>query len=113
MPPKYEVFEAWKNILHYIEGVIIILLIAGAFLSAEILVRKFKNKADPVFFSTLHGNKKGVKKRILAALLFVTVLYWIGIGTFSLICFSFMGIGGGQTMLQFDAPYIEDRKSVV
>lgn len=105
MPPKYEAFEAWENVLHYIEGIIIILLIAGAFLSAEILVREFKNKADPVFFSTLYGNKKGVKKRILAALLFVTVLYWIGIATFSLICFSFMGIGGGQTMLQFDAPY--------
>lgn len=105
MPLKYEAFEPWEAVIRYTGAFSILLLLFATFLSAKIFIKEFQYKTVSIFFTTLHGKGKAIKSKMIANFIIVTILYWTGIGLFSLICFSVMGLSGGQTMLQFKLPY--------
>lgn len=105
VPVKYEAYEVWKSLFKYIEVLGSLLLTISAFISAKLFTKEFQYKSASIFFSTLLGRGKGIKSKILANLIVLTLLYWSGIGLLYLLHFVMMGIGGGRVMLQFESPY--------
>lgn len=62
-------------------------------------------KADAIFFSSQYGKTKATRNKIAAGLITATLVYLIGIGLLSAICFSVEGISGANIPYQFEFPY--------
>lgn len=104
-PFTYEAYDSWDTMLLYATTCSLILIIVIGFLTAGIFAEEFQYKADSVFFSTRYGRSKAVHTKIRAGLIVATLVYGIGIGLLSAICFSVMSVSGASTMYQLYQPY--------
>ena len=104
-PFYYEAYDSWDTMLLYATECSLILVIVIGFLTAGIFSEEFQCKADSVFFSTRCGRSKAVHAKICTGLIIATLVYGIGIGALSIICFSTMGVSGASTSYQFSEPY--------
>lgn len=104
-PFHYEAYDPWDTMILYASQCSLILVIVIGFLTAGIFSEEFQCKSDSVFFSTKHGRGKAVQAKILSGFIIATMVYGIGIGVLSAICFGFMGISGASTAYQISEPY--------
>lgn len=104
-PFTYEAYDSWDTMLMYATTCSLILIIVIGFLTAGIFAEEFQYKADAVFFSTRYGRSKAIHTKIRAGLIIATLVYGIGMGVLSAICFSVMGVSGAATAYQFSQPY--------
>lgn len=105
MPFTYEAYDSWETMLMYATTCSLILIIVISFITSGIFAEEFQYKADSVFFSTRLGRSKAVHTKIRAGLILTTLVYGIGMGVLSAICFSVMGVSGASTAYQFAFPY--------
>ena len=99
-PFYMEYHDGWYQLLE--NGIFIPMLgilILGFALSG-IFSGEFKWKADAIYFSTTYGRTKGTSAKIKAGLLLITLLYWAGILVYSLFTLTYLGFGGGNTVIQ-------------
>lgn len=99
-PFYMEYHDGWYQLLE--KGTLIPMLgilILGFALSG-IFSGEFKWKADALYFSTTYGRTKGTSAKIKAGLLLITLLYWAGILVYSLFTLTYLGFGGGNTVIQ-------------
>ena len=99
-PFYMEYHDGWYQLLE--NGIFITMLgilILGFALSG-IFSGEFKWKADAIYFSTTYGRTKGTSAKIKAGLLLITLLYWAGILVYSLFTLTYLGFGGGNTVIQ-------------
>ena len=99
-PFYMEYHDGWYQLLE--KGTLIPMLgilILGFALSG-IFSGEFKWKADAIYFSTTYGRTKGTSAKIKAGLLLITLLYWAGILVYSLFTLTYLGFGGGNTVIQ-------------
>lgn len=104
-PYYYEASDTWETMLLYATTYSLILIIITGFLTAGIFAEEFQYRADSVFFSTRYGRSRAVHTKIYAGLIITTLVYGVGIGLLSAVCFSTMGVSGAKTAYQFHQPY--------
>ena len=99
-PLYYEDADGWKALLEYSQTVIMLTMLILSFLVCNIYSGEYHLKADSVFFSSLEGRRKGVKAKLLAGLLLISIIYWSVILIYSLVVLSALGSGGWNCPIQ-------------
>ena len=99
-PFYMEYHDGWYQLLE--KGTLIPMLgiLILSFALSGIFSGEFKWKADALYFSTTYGRTKGTSAKIKAGLLLITLLYWAGILVYSLFTLTYLGFGGGNTVIQ-------------
>lgn len=99
-PFYMEYHDGWYQLLE--KGMFILMLgiLILSFALSGIFSGEFKWKADALYFSTTYGRTKGTSAKIKAGLLLITLLYWAGILVYSLFTLTYLGFGGGNTVIQ-------------
>lgn len=99
-PFYMEYHDGWYQLLE--NGIFIPMMgiLILSFALSGIFSGEFKWKADAIYFSTTYGRTKGTSAKIKAGLLLITLLYWAGILVYSLFTLTYLGFGGGNTVIQ-------------
>ena len=99
-PFYMEYHDGWYQLLE--KGMFILMMgvLILSFALSGIFSGEFKWKADALYFSTTYGRTKGTSAKIKAGLLLITLLYWVGILVYSLFTLTYLGFGGGNTVIQ-------------
>ena len=99
-PFYMEYHDGWFQLLE--KGILILMMgiLILSFALSGIFSGEFKWKADAIYFSTTYGRTKGTSAKIKAGLLLITLLYWAGILVYSLFTLTYLGFGGGNTVIQ-------------
>ena len=99
-PFYMEYHDGWYQLLE--NGIFIPMLgiLILSFALSGIFSGEFKWRADALYFSTTYGRTKGTSAKIKAGLLLITLLYWAGILVYSLFTLTYLGFGGGNTVIQ-------------
>lgn len=71
-----------------------------AFLVSGIFAGEFRWKADSVYFSTVHGKKKGITAKLVSGFTLTTVCYWIILVAVNLLILSCLGFEGATCPIQ-------------
>ena len=105
VPFEYAPAEAWKTMGLYATTYAMILLIVNSFLAAGIFSQEFRLHADPVFFSTKQGRRKGTKTKIAAGIIMATIVYWGAMLMLSAVSYGIMGVSGAKSPIQIEYSY--------
>lgn len=105
VPFEYAPAEAWKTMGLYATTYAMILLIVNSFLAAGIFSQEFRLQADPVFFSTKQGRRKGTKTKIAAGIIMATIVYWGAMLMLSAVSYGIMGVSGAKSPIQIEYSY--------
>ncbi len=100
-PFYYNYTAGWDQMLSNSYVLILLSSLVLGFLVAGIFSNEFKWKADAVFFSSCYGRNKATVSKILAGFVLITVLYWLGIGIYTLFSLCYIGFDGGNCPIQF------------
>lgn len=88
--------QASKQISSLMKYCIILL----SFLLAGIFSDEFSWKTDAVYYNTYHGRTKSVVIKLLLGFLTITLVYWLCMGSFSLVVLGNLGADGAEHMIQ-------------
>lgn len=99
-PFYMEYHDGWYQLLEKGTFILMMGILILSFALSGIFSGEFKWKADALYFSTTYGRTKGTSAKIKAGLLLITLLYWAGILVYSLFTLTYLGFGGGNTVIQ-------------
>ena len=99
-PFYMEYHDGWYQLLEKGNFIPMLGVLILSFALSGIFSGEFKWKADAIYFSTTYGRTKGTSAKIKAGLLLITLLYWAGILVYSLFTLTYLGFGGGNTVIQ-------------
>ena len=99
-PFYMEYHDGWYQLLEKGTFILMLGILILSFALSGIFSGEFKWKADALYFSTTYGRTKGTSAKIKAGLLLITLLYWVGILVYSLFTLTYLGFGGGNTVIQ-------------
>lgn len=99
-PFYMEYHDGWYQLLEKGMFILMMGILILSFALSGIFSGEFKWKADAIYFSTTYGRTKGTSAKIKAGLLLITLLYWVGILVYSLFTLTYLGFGGGNTVIQ-------------
>ena len=99
-PFYMEYHDGWYQLLEKGMFILMMGILILSFALSGIFSGEFKWKADAIYFSTTYGRTKGTSAKIKAGLLLITLLYWAGILVYSLFTLTYLGFGGGNTVIQ-------------
>lgn len=99
-PFYMEYHDGWYQLLEKGMFILMMGILILSFVLSGIFSGEFKWKADALYFSTTYGRTKGTSAKIKAGLLLITLLYWAGILVYSLFTLTYLGFGGGNTVIQ-------------
>lgn len=99
-PFYMEYHDGWYQLLEKGMFILMMGILILSFALSGIFSGEFKWKADALYFSTTYGRTKGTSAKIKAGLLLITLLYWVGILVYSLFTLTYLGFGGGNTVIQ-------------
>ena len=99
-PFYMEYHDGWYQLLEKGPFIPMLGILILGFALSGIFSGEFKWKADAIYFSTTYGRTKGTSAKIKAGLLLITLLYWAGILVYSLFTLTYLGFGGGNTVIQ-------------
>ena len=99
-PFYMEYHDGWYQLLEKGTFILMLGILILSFALSGIFSGEFKWKADAIYYSTAYGRTKGTSAKIKAGLLLITLLYWAGILVYSLFTLTYLGFGGGNTVIQ-------------
>lgn len=99
-PFYMEYHDGWYQLLEKGTFILMLGILILSYALSGIFSGEFKWKADALYFSTTYGRTKGTSAKIKAGLLLITLLYWAGILVYSLFTLTYLGFGGGNTVIQ-------------
>lgn len=99
-PWYYTDVDGWRQLFEYAPTIIMLMTMVLGFLTAGIFSGEYAQKADAVFFSSFHGQKRAVKVKIEAGFLIVTGIYWIVWLLYTAIVLGALGNGGADCAIQ-------------
>ena len=99
-PFYMEYHDGWYQLLENGTFILMLGILILSYALSGIFSGEFKWKADALYFSTTYGRTKGTSAKIKAGLLLITLLYWAGILVYSLFTLTYLGFGGGNTVIQ-------------
>lgn len=101
-PMYYEDADGWYALLDHSQTIIMIMMLILSFLVCGIFSGEYQLKTDAVFFSSAEGRRRGVKAKIAAAVVIITVIYWVSIILYTAVVLSALGAGGSGSPIQVD-----------
>lgn len=87
-------------------------IILLSFLLAGIFSDEFFWKTDAVYYNTLHGRTKATIVKIEVGFFIITLVYWLCVGTYSLIVLRGLGTDGANCYLQSHGPYWNTKENI-
>ncbi|MDC7292695.1 ABC transporter permease [Butyrivibrio sp. DSM 10294] len=99
-PLYYEDADGWKALLEYSQTIIMLTMLILSFLVCGIFSGEYQLNADAVFFSTAEGRRKGIRAKILAGLVMITIVYWGMVIIYSLVVLGILGTSGWNCPIQ-------------
>ncbi|SDB69631.1 hypothetical protein [Butyrivibrio sp. INlla16] len=99
-PLYYEDADGWKALLEYSQTIIMLTMLILSFLVCGIFSGEYQLKADAVFFSTAEGRRKGIRAKMLAGLVMITIVYWGMVIIYSLVVLGILGTSGWNCPIQ-------------
>lgn len=92
--------EGWVQASKQISSLMKYCIILLSFLLAGIFSDEFSWKTDAVYYNTYHGRTKSVVIKLLLGFLTITLVYWLCMGSFSLVVLGNLGADGAEHMIQ-------------
>ncbi len=92
--------QGWIQAANHMGWVLKFEMILLGFLLSGIFSGEFQWKAEPVYYSSLHGRRKGTKAKIAAGLLLITGVYLLCAGSYSLSVLGSLGTDGADYPVQ-------------
>lgn len=99
-PFFFDYSAGWETLLSHSAFLMLYGSLALGFLVASIFANECRWKADAVFFSSFLGRGRGTAAKLLAGILLVSVLYWLGILIYTLVTLGILGWEGGSCPIQ-------------
>lgn len=99
-PFYMEYHDGWYQLLEKGMFILMMGILILSFALSGIFAGEFKWKSDAIYYSTAYGRTMGTSAKIKAGLLLITLLYWAGILVYSLFTLTYLGFGGGNTVIQ-------------
>ena len=99
-PLYYEYSDGWRSLLEYAPTLIMFTVLVAGFLVSGIFPGEFSLKADSVYFSSRFGRNRGVRAKIGAGILLISVIYWGTMLLYTGIMLFALGVGGGSCVIQ-------------
>lgn len=92
--------EGWVQVSKQIPSLMKYGIILLSFLLAGIFSDEFSWKTDAVYYNTYHGRTKSTVIKLLLGFLTITLVYWLCMGSFSLVVLGNLGADGAEHMIQ-------------
>lgn len=92
--------EGWVQASKQIPSLMKYCIILLSFLLAGIFADEFSWKTDAVYYNTYHGRTKSTVIKLLLGFITITLVYWLCMGSFSLVVLSSLGADGAELMIQ-------------
>lgn len=99
-PLYYSCSDGWQTLLTYAPTVIMQTVLITGFLVSGIFSSEFALKADSIYFSTRFGRNRGVRAKIGAGFILISVIYWTVMLLYTAIILNSLGAGGGSCLIQ-------------
>ena len=92
--------EGWVQVSKHAPSLMKFCIILLSFLLAGIFSDEFTWKTDSVYYNTYHGRTKSVAMKLLLGFLIITLVYWLCMGSFSMVVLSTLGSDGAEHFIQ-------------
>ncbi len=99
-PFKVGYHEGWIQVSEQLPNLMKYCIILLSFLLAGIFSDEFIWKTDAVYYNTYHGRTRSTVIKLLLGFLSITLVYWLCVGSFSLMILGSLGTDGANHMLQ-------------
>ncbi len=99
-PLEYDYADGWKQLFEFSPTIMMIMMLVLGFVSAGVFAGEFSYKADAIFYSSYHGRKKAVAAKLVAAILFITVVYIAMMFLYTVIVLAMLGTDGAGLAIQ-------------
>jgi hypothetical protein len=107
-PFYFDYHDGWQVALGLFRIVVMMITIAICFCITQIFTYDHENKVDKLMYVTVKGRKEVINRRIQAAFIYATTIYFIMILIYSVLIFILYGLRGYNVPLQvihFLSPY--------
>lgn len=92
--------EGWVQVSKYAPSLMKYCIILLSFSLAGIFSDEFTWKTDSVYYNTYHGRTVSVAMKLLLGFLIITLVYWLCMGSFSVVILSALGTDGAKHFIQ-------------
>ena len=92
--------EGWVQVCKQAPSLMKYCIILLGFLLSGIFADEFTWKTDSVYYNTYYGRTKSVIMKLLLGFLIITLVYWLCIGSFSLVVLCNLGADGASHLIQ-------------
>lgn len=92
--------EGWVQVSKYAPSLMKYCIILLSFSLAGIFSDEFMWKTDSVYYNTYHGRTKSVVMKLLLGFLTITLVYWLCMGSFSIVVLRVLGTNGANHFIQ-------------
>lgn len=99
-PIQVDWFMGWQQASRTASSIALFGIIILGYLLSGIFSNEVRWKADSIYYSTVHGRKKGSIAKIKAGLLLTTVLYWGVTLVSSIFVLTYLGADGANCPIQ-------------
>ena len=92
--------EGWVQVCKQAPSLMKYCIILLGFLLSGIFADEFTWKTDSVYYNTYYGRTKSVAMKLLLGFLVITLVYWLCMGSFSLVVLCSLGADGASYLIQ-------------
>lgn len=104
--------EGWVQANGHISTCLKYGIILLSFILAGIFSDDFSLKTDAVYYTTLYSRNKGTIVKMVVGFLIITLVYWLCVGSYSVIVLGNLGTDGANCFIQSHAEYWDVRESL-
>lgn len=104
--------EGWVQANSHISTYLKYGIILLSFILAGIFSDDFSLKTDAVYYTTLYSRNKGTIVKMVVGFLIITLVYWLCVGSYSVIVLGNLGTDGANCLIQSHAEYWDVRESL-
>lgn len=99
-PIQVDWFMGWQQASRAASSIALFGIIILGYLLSGVFSNEIRWKADSIYYSTIHGRRKGSMAKIKAGLLLTTVLYWGVTVISSVYVLTYLGMDGANCPIQ-------------
>lgn len=104
-PLQYNYMGSWKFIFENSSAFLFAIAILCCIITSTVFSIEYEQNTASVYYSTVGGKKAGVRSKIIAALLTVSIIYWFVISLFIIVSISIFGTTGAGNYIQTNSNY--------
>jgi ABC-type transport system involved in multi-copper enzyme maturation permease subunit len=99
-PLKYSYADGWQTALENSSKLLFALFFVVSILMAPVFSVEYQNGTDAILLSTEHGRKKGIRHKMIAGILSISMVYWVATILLYGVIFILFGYEGWDSPIQ-------------